>query len=101
MYFPRKLYLSLVLLGLFLSSPLLPAQDSSGVSPKKLKALDPSFIDNSVNPCTNFYQYSCGRWIKQNPIPADESAYGRDTELTEQNELVLKAILEKAASGGS
>ena len=58
-------------------------------------------IDASVDPCTNFYQYSCGGWLKQNPIPSDESSYGRGTELEDQNRLVLKSILEKAAAGGA
>ena len=58
-------------------------------------------MDTSVDPCVNFYQYSCGTWAKQNPIPADESSYGRATELEDENQLVLKSILEKAAAGGS
>ncbi len=70
-------------------------------APRTLKGLDPELIDKSVDPCTNFYQYSCGGWLKQNPIPLDQSAYGRDTELAENNRLILKAILEKAAAGGA
>jgi putative endopeptidase len=70
-------------------------------SPKTLKGLDPQLMDHSVDPCANFYQYSCGGWLKQNPIPSDQAAYGRDTELAEENRLVLKAILDKAAAGGA
>lgn len=76
------------------------AQDSPAAQ-KKLKGLDPALLDTSVDPCVNFYQYSCGGWLKQNPIPADQSSYGRGTELEEQNRLVLKSILEKAAAGGA
>lgn len=28
-------------------------------------------IDKSLDPCTNFYDYGCGLWIKNNPVPSD------------------------------
>jgi len=64
----------------------------------QLKGLDPNFVDRSVDPCTDFYQYSCGGWLKQNPVPSDQSSYGRDTELAERNRLILRDILEKAST---
>jgi endothelin-converting enzyme/putative endopeptidase len=67
---------------------------------KTLHALDPKLMDTTVDPCVDFYQYSCGTWLKQNPIPADESEYGRTDQVVDENRLVLKAILEKAAAGG-
>jgi putative endopeptidase len=63
----------------------------------QLKGLDPTLIDKSTDPCQDFYQYSCGGWLKQNPVPPDQSSYGRDTELAERNRLILRSILEKAA----
>jgi putative endopeptidase len=82
--------------GILLAVIPLGAQEPA----KKLKALDPALMDKSVDPCENFYQYSCGGWRKQNPIPADASRYGRPNEIIDANQLVLKSILEKAAAGG-
>ena len=35
-------------------------------------SLEPAFIDRAVDPCQDFFQYSCGNWIRMNPIPADQ-----------------------------
>jgi putative endopeptidase len=73
---------------------------SSPAIPHPLRAFDPALLDTTADPCANFYQYSCGGWTKANPIPSDRASYGRDTELSDQNDLLLKSILEKAAAGG-
>jgi putative endopeptidase len=33
-------------------------------------------IDSTINPADDFFDYANGLWIKNNPIPADESAWG-------------------------
>ena len=81
---------------LWFVAALLPAS-----AQRTLKAFDPNLMDTTADPCVNFFQYSCGGYLKQTPIPADESSYGQFDELNDQNQLVLKAILEKAAAGGA
>ena len=63
-------------------------------------SFDKSAFDATVNPCEDFYQYSCGGWRKANPIPSDKSRWGRFNELDEYNQSVLHDILEKVAASG-
>ncbi len=69
--------------------------------PKEIHSFDLNAIDKTADPCTDFYQYACGNWLKQNPIPSDQSSWGRFDELFQNNQFILKDILEKAATGGA
>ncbi len=63
--------------------------------------LDAAALDRTADPCVDFYQYACGGWLETVEIPADKARYGRFTEITERNELLLREVVEDAAKAAA
>lgn len=61
-------------------------------------SLDLGSMDKTPDPCVNFYQYSCGGWKKNNPIPPDQTSWSVYGKLYQDNLNFLRAILELAAA---
>ena len=55
------------------------------------------YMDSSVSPRTDLFQYANGRWLKDTPIPADRAMYGIDALTQEKTELQLKVLVERLA----
>jgi len=92
------------LLCAFTPSAQLAAQPSA---PQPLTAmpyspsLDLSNLDRSVDPCQDFYKFSCGGWQKNNPIPADQASWSVYAKLGNENQQFLWGILEEDAKASN
>jgi endothelin-converting enzyme/putative endopeptidase len=60
-------------------------------------SLDIPSMDKSADPCTDFYQFTCGSWMVNNPIPPDQSRWSVYGKTTNENAQFLWGILEDAA----
>ncbi len=61
-------------------------------------ALNVTFMDRTIDPCADFYRYACGGWMKNNPIPPDQSSWGVYSKVADDNKAELRGILEDAAA---
>jgi len=72
------------------------AQQSNSAKPTP--ALDVTAMDRSIDPCIDFFAYSCGGWIKNNPIPSDQSSWDTYSKMEDDNKTQLRGILEAASA---
>ncbi len=79
---------------------LLPLAAQNAPAPEQ-PVLDVSSMDKTVDPCVDFYTYACGSWMKNNPIPPDQSSWSAYGKLQDENLAQLRTILEEASKGGA
>ena len=97
----KSLYVALPALALACASSVGLAQQSPAQQPaaQPLHAmpyspsLNVSSLDKTIDPCVNFYQYSCGGWQKNNPIPSDQASWDVYAKLANDNQQFLWGIL--------
>ena len=85
---------SACLTALAQSNPAAPA----GIATPQLDHFDVTQVDRSLDPCVDFYQYTCKKWIAKNPIPPDQANWWLGAKLMIWNQTVVRDILEKASA---
>ncbi len=55
------------------------------------------YMDRNADPLSDFHTFAYGKWLKENPIPADRFRWGATEELDERNKYILGKILEECA----
>jgi len=84
------------------SAPQLsPAAAAVGLQPLAelpyTPSLEPRFMDRSIDPCVDFYAYSCNGWRALNPLPPDKSRWSVYGKLYNENQQFLWGLLDAAA----
>jgi putative endopeptidase len=80
-------------LGLCLIALQLPV-----LAQEKQSGIETQYRSNSVAPGQNFYQYVNEGWLKNTPIPADQSNYGSFSVLDDQVKDAVRQLIEEAAA---
>jgi len=91
----KKLFahlLSVILISFFVFSGF------TGDEGNKNNGFDLKNLDRSVSPAQDFYQFACGGWVKNNPIPDDQTIWNSFSILAEENNNQLRKIVETAAA---
>ncbi|QJR13164.1 Neutral endopeptidase [Usitatibacter rugosus] len=89
----RKLLLPLLLAAAGASAQ----QDAPVTTFPYTPGLDVNAMDRTADPCVDFYQFTCGGWVKNNPIPADQAKWSVYGKLTQDNQRYLWGILDELA----
>lgn len=66
---------------------------TAGAQAQLTSGIDLKNLDNSVRPADDFYQYACGGWMKNNPLPAAYSRFGSFDQLGLDNNKRVNTIL--------
>ena len=88
--------LKVVMLFLTVTSLLTFAQQNNDKTIKS--GFDITNLDRNTSPTKDFYEYAVGGWVKKHPMPDDQTRWGSFDILQDENNIILKKILDEVSS---
>ncbi|MGH8397747.1 MAG: M13 family metallopeptidase [Gammaproteobacteria bacterium] len=91
---------SYLLMGMLCAAPLgalAAGEPATPATAADAQGLHLSWLDKSVSPSRNFFEYANGTWQKDNPIPPAYARWSQFSILQKHNQEVIHQILEDAA----
>jgi predicted metalloendopeptidase len=81
------------------AASLTMAADDGATTPKEISKTVTEAMDRTADPCQDFYQYACGGWIKNTPLPSDQARWTRSfSVIRESNRAFINDVLKGAAA---
>lgn len=97
----KTMIVALLFGGLFACQSTKTADSKGESSTNGSLTISEDYMDPSVRPQDDFFQFANGTWVKDNPVPPSESRWGSFNELDQANMTKLTAILEDAMENGT
>jgi putative endopeptidase len=80
------------------NAPEASSTDMPKTDMPKMERFNPDQVDKTLDPCNDFFEYTCKKWNAANPIPPDQAGWGTFNSLAIWNVAAVHNTLEQSAA---